>query len=89
MRPNVLKTLTLLTSLVGITQPLIAFEAHEWGTFTSLLGSNGKTQNGMYHEDERLPAFVHGFGVTASDLTAPPPLALQQSQEALPWKRLL
>lgn len=38
------------------------YEAHEWGTFTSLVGSNGITQNGMYHEDEALPDFVHGFG---------------------------
>lgn len=38
------------------------FVAHEWGTFTSLVGSNGITQNGMYHEDELLPNFVHPFG---------------------------
>lgn len=38
------------------------YTAHEWGTFTSLLGSDGRTQNGMYHEDEPLPNFVHGFG---------------------------
>ena len=33
---------------------------HEWGTFTSLQGSNGEAQEGMYHEDEPLPSFVHG-----------------------------
>ncbi len=48
-----------------------AFEATEWGTFTSLVGSNGITQNGMYHEDEPLPSFVHGFGVTLRDLVPP------------------
>lgn len=48
------------------------FEAHEWGTFTSLVGSNGKTQHGMYHEDEKLPDFVHPFGVTQSDLPRTP-----------------
>jgi len=47
-------------------------EAHEWGTFTSLVGSNGITQNGMYHEDEALPGFVHGFG---DMINAPPPIA--------------
>lgn len=46
-------------------------EAHEWGTFTSLVGSNGKTQNGMYHEDEPLPSFVHEFGELRAEL--PPP----------------
>jgi hypothetical protein len=40
------------------------FKVHEWGTFTSLVGSNGVTQDGMYHEDEVLPDFVHGFGET-------------------------
>lgn len=40
------------------------FEVHEWGTFTSLVGSDGISQHGMYHEDEKLPSFVHGFGET-------------------------
>jgi hypothetical protein len=47
--------------------------ATEWGTFTSLLGSNGVTQDGMYHEDEALPNFVHGFGQLVSQPQAPPP----------------
>ena len=38
------------------------FIAHEWGTFTSLVGSNGIRQDGMYHEDELLPNFVHHYG---------------------------
>jgi hypothetical protein len=40
------------------------------------VGSNGITQHGMYHEDEKLPEFVHGFGVTQEDLRAPIPLPL-------------
>jgi hypothetical protein len=59
--------LILLTSLCATTQGFAKFEAHEWGTFTSLVGSNGLTQNGMYHEDEVLPDFVHGFGVTRNE----------------------
>ncbi len=35
---------------------------HEWGTFTSVVGSDGRAQHGMYHEDEALPDFVHSFG---------------------------
>jgi hypothetical protein len=62
---------TLLGTLALAQPTLAAFEAHEWGTFTSLVGSNGISQNGMYHEDEQLPAFVHGFGVTQRDI--PPP----------------
>ncbi len=42
------------------------YTAHEWGTFTSLVGSNGRTVDGMYHEDEPLPNFVHGFGELVS-----------------------
>ncbi len=33
--------------------------AHEWGTFTALQGSDGTVQNGMQHEEEHLPDFVH------------------------------
>ena len=51
---------------------LAKFEAHEWGTFTSLVGSDGITQDGMYHEDERLPNFVHGFGAIQQPEPVPP-----------------
>ena len=56
--------LIIFALLNFITSPAFAFKAHEWGTFTSLVGSNGVTQDGMYHEDEPLPDFVHGFGET-------------------------
>lgn len=36
-----------------------ALTVHEWGTFTSLLSSAGKTMEGLHHEEEALPAFVH------------------------------
>ena len=32
---------------------------HEWGTFTSMQTSAGVTLEGMHHEDEALPGFVH------------------------------
>ncbi len=57
----------LTTFTISSAQARLA--VHEWGTFTSLVGSNGKTQHGMYHEDERLPDYVHGFGET---LSSPP-----------------
>lgn len=63
-----MKTLSLFTALLLAPSAFASLEAHEWGTFTSLVGSNGISQNGMYHEDEPLPAFVHGFGVTQRDL---------------------
>jgi hypothetical protein len=36
-----------------------AFVVHEWGTFTSFQGSDGVTVDGMQHETEGLPGFVH------------------------------
>jgi hypothetical protein len=32
---------------------------HEWGTFTSLQGSDGASLDGLQHETEAVPAFVH------------------------------
>jgi hypothetical protein len=34
------------------------FVVHEWGTLTSVVGSDGSTQPGLHHEEEDLPAFV-------------------------------
>lgn len=35
------------------------FVVHEWGTYTSVQSARGETLDGMMHEDEALPAFVH------------------------------
>lgn len=35
------------------------YVAHEWGTFTSLQGSDGVDRIGLHHGDETLPRFVH------------------------------
>lgn len=68
------KILFAALSIVGAAlQSEAGVQVHEWGTFTSLVGSDGKTQNGMYHEDERLPSFVHGFGETQAALPEPTP----------------
>ncbi len=32
---------------------------HEWGTFTSMQGSDGVTLEGLQHEEEALPSFVY------------------------------
>jgi hypothetical protein len=32
---------------------------HEWGTFTSMQGSDGVVLEGLQHEEERLPSFVY------------------------------
>ena len=33
---------------------------HEWGTYTSLQGSNGIALEGLHHEEEIVPDFVYG-----------------------------
>jgi hypothetical protein len=38
------------------TDPLVV---HEWGTFTTMQGSTFGSLDGLQHESERLPAFVH------------------------------
>lgn len=60
MKSNVVMMMLLTVLLAERGQA--KYEAHEWGTFTSVVDSAGVTQNGMYHEDEALPEFVHGFG---------------------------
>jgi hypothetical protein len=37
------------------------FVVHEWGTFTTLTGSDGVLLPGLYHEEEYLPYFVQHF----------------------------
>jgi hypothetical protein len=56
------KLMLIVTLLTLASSSQAALKIHEWGTFTSLVGSDGITQHGMYHEDEALPEFVHGFG---------------------------
>lgn len=36
------------------------FVVHEWGTFTSVMGSNGQRLGGLHHEEEKLPSFIVG-----------------------------
>jgi len=68
--PTILGSLLAMAPIVDSTfspraelkRPALAENSlvvHEWGTFTALQGSNGLVQNGMQHEEEALPAFVH------------------------------
>ena len=68
------KMLLMLLTVLFAERGYAGYEAHEWGTFTSVLDSTGVTQNGMYHEDEALPEFVHGFGELRGEVkpVAPP-----------------
>jgi len=56
--------------------PTADYVAHEWGTFTSMADSRGIVLEGLHHEEEHLPAFVHDLrtiaetGVSDSKLPA-------------------
>ena len=56
------------TLLPLLWSPLIvvaaqAYELHEWGTFTTVAGSDGVLLTGLQREEEELPGFVHShFG---------------------------
>jgi hypothetical protein len=56
------------TFLLLVSSPLIAlaspvYELHEWGTFTTVAGSDGVLLAGLQREEEELPRFVHShFG---------------------------
>ncbi len=41
------------------SQVLSAYDLHEWGTFTTVSGSDGGLLTGLEEEEEHLPAFVH------------------------------
>ncbi len=60
--------------------------AHEWGTFTSMQGSNGHVLEGLQHEEEGLPAFVYSRNrLSDTDHTAFAPMTLSGADsEAAP-----
>lgn len=60
MTPNVMKTLvfSLLVS-AAVAEEGPAYQVHEWGTFTTVSGSDGILLAGLEREEETLPAFVH------------------------------
>lgn len=68
-----MKKSILLTTLASLAMSQIthAMVISEWGTFTSLQGSDGKDQIGVYHDDEKLPDFVHGLGYVLPDFAPP------------------
>ena len=39
--------------------PQVDYVAHEWGTFTSMADPMGIVLEGLHHEEEQLPKFVH------------------------------
>ena len=56
--------------------PPANYVAHEWGTFTSMAGTDGTVLDGLHREEEALPKFVHdlleidAFGATDCKMPA-------------------
>jgi hypothetical protein len=48
-----------LLTLCGLSPFLNAYEMHEWGTFTTVSGSDGRMLTGLHIEEEHLPPFVY------------------------------
>jgi hypothetical protein len=55
--------------LLSASLPVIAQDltVHEWGTFTTMQGSDGTQLSGLYLEEEPLPGFVYHHGGFAPD----------------------
>lgn len=48
-----------LLAVAAAAQAPADYTAHEWGTFTSMVGRDGFALDGLQHEEAALPAFVH------------------------------
>ena len=58
--------------IVAAAQSAAAYELHEWGTFTTVSGSDGKLLCGLQREEEALPIFVHShFGMENGQFPSP------------------
>lgn len=72
-----MKKIILSLQLISFSLMLILFSfkksedklvVHEWGTFTTLHGSDGKQLSGLYIEEEHLPPFVYSHTSLADDI---------------------
>jgi hypothetical protein len=59
MRYTHLSLLAFLSLSITATAQSPDYTVHEWGTFTSLYGSNGTQLSDVFREEEKLPAFVY------------------------------
>lgn len=68
------RAISILAIYSSLISPVMAssLTVHEWGTFTSFMGSNGELIEGLHHEDEPLPSFVHGLKKEVRPLTLSP-----------------
>jgi hypothetical protein len=59
-----MKTLACIAPWIIALEYSSAYQLHEWGTFTTVSGSDGVLLTGLQREEEPLPPFVHShFGL--------------------------
>lgn len=59
-----MKTTTRFITALILLESASAWQLHEWGTFTTVSGSDGVLLSGLQREEESLPPFVHAhFGM--------------------------
>lgn len=54
-----MKTTTRFITALVLLESASAWQLHEWGTFTTVSGSDGVLLSGLQREEETLPPFVH------------------------------
>ena len=68
-RRNTIAVLALAAATAAQKPPASdPLTVHEWGTFTSMQGPDGVWLEGLHHEEEALPAFVHTMGNTEGEV---------------------
>src|SRR5688572_26984910 len=81
--PNMRKALLLLALTACVDRPdrlpitettRAKLAVHEWGTYTSLQGSDGRSMDGLHHAEHLLPPFVIARDATNLDQKAIPNL---------------
>ena len=83
-----MKSLSYALLCSSLCLPLSADEMHEWGTFTTVSGSDGRLLTGLHIEEEHLPRFVHSHvgmapGAGRFMYYSPSPLTPQTSSQIL------
>lgn len=64
-------------------EPAPHYALHEWGTFTSVFGSDGQMLPGLEREEEHLPEFVYGHDGMAKNPIQGQPIVMKAWQRPL------
>jgi hypothetical protein len=54
--PDLMKTRLPLALMLAAVETAAAYDLHEWGTFTTVSGSDGSLLTGLQREEEPLPS---------------------------------